>query len=470
MLPVQPLLFSGPFRDFRMKIGLVNLGCPKNQVDSEIMLGLLNDAGFGFTSNAEEAEVIVVNTCGFIDSAKEESITTLIDLGRLKTEGRCRLLIAAGCLPQRYKEDLLKEMPEIDVIAGTGSFRDVIAICQEFRDRRFRQLKGQRAYLSEPSDFSYEQSLPRIRISQAHTAFIKIAEGCDHACTFCIIPDLRGRQRSRSMESIMAEAERLALESVVEINLIAQDTTAYGRDLREPNALARLLKKLVTIKSLKWIRILYTYPGSFTNELISVMAGEEKICNYIDMPVQHVNDSILRRMHRGHTKSGIYKTIEKLRKGIPGVVLRTSFIVGFPGETERQFNELKEFAEEVEFDRLGAFTYSHEEGTEAYSMKRQVGKSKKHERQDIIMEVQQGISLRKNQKLIGTRQIVLVDGYSKGGEFQAEGRTYGHAPEVDGVVYLRCNSDRMPLAGEMVNVEITGALPYDLAGQIINKK
>ncbi|MCC6543116.1 MAG: 30S ribosomal protein S12 methylthiotransferase RimO [Nitrospirae bacterium] len=450
-----------------MKIGLVNLGCPKNQVDSEIMLGLLHEAGFEFTSDEGEAEIIVVNTCGFVDSAKDESITTLIDLGRLKKEGRCRLLIAAGCLPQRYKEDLLKEMPEIDVIAGTGSFKDVISICREFRDRRFRQLDVQRAYLSSPADYSYEHSLPRIRISPAHTAFLKIAEGCDHSCTFCIIPELRGRQRSRSIESIMNEAERLSSEGVVEVNLIAQDTTAYGRDLREPNALPRLLKKLATIDNLKWIRLLYTYPGSFTNELIAVMAGEEKICNYIDMPVQHVNDSILRRMRRGHTKAGIYKTIDKLRKKIPDVILRTSLIVGFPGETERQFNELIEFVHDVEFDRLGVFTYSQEEGTAAHSMGRQVGEKKRIERQNIIMETQQGISARKNQKLVGSRQIVLVDDQSKDQEFQLEGRTYGHAPEVDGVVYLNCDSGNIPVPGEMVRVDITEVLPYDLVGKII---
>ncbi len=452
-----------------MKVGLVNLGCPKNQVDSEIMLGLLNDAGFEFTSNEEEAEIIVVNTCGFIDSAKEESITTLIDLGRLKTEGRCRLLIAAGCLPQRYKEDLLKEMPEIDVIAGTGSFEDVIATCREFRDKQFLQLKEQRAYLAEPANFSYERSLPRIRISPSHTAFIKIAEGCDHTCTFCIIPELRGRQRSRSMESIISEAEQLSSEGVVEIALIAQDTTAYGRDLREPDALARLLRRLVTINGLKWIRILYTYPGSFTKELIAVMAGEEKICNYIDMPVQHINDSILLMMHRGHTKTSIYRTIETLRKKIPDVVLRTSMIVGFPGETEKEFNELIEFVKDVEFDRLGVFTYSNEEGTEAYSMGKKVSEKKKIERQNILMEIQQGISFRKNQKLIGSQQIVLVDGKSEEPYFLLEGRTYGHAPEVDGVVYIKCNSERMPLQGEMVPVEITDVLPYDLFGTMIQE-
>jgi len=450
-----------------MKIGLVNLGCPKNQVDSEIMLGLLREAEFEFTSNEEEAEIIVVNTCGFIDSAKEESITTLIDLGRLKTEGRCRLLIAAGCLPQRYKEELLKEMPEIDVIAGTGSFEDVITICKEFRDKQFLQLKEQRAYLAEPANFSYERSLPRIRISPSHTAFIKIAEGCDHTCTFCIIPELRGRQRSRSMESIISEAEQLSSEGVVEIALIAQDTTAYGRDMREPDALARLLRRLVTINGLKWIRTLYTYPGSFTKELIAVMAGEEKICNYIDMPVQHINDNILLRMHRGHTKTSIYRTIETLRKKMPDVVLRTSMIVGFPGETEKEFNELIEFVKDVEFDRLGVFTYSNEEGTEAYSMGKKVSEKKKIERQNILMEIQQGISFRKNQNLIGAKKIVLVDGKSKEPSFLLEGRTYGHALEVDGVVYIKCNSEIMPLQGEMVPVEITDALPYDLIGTMI---
>ncbi|MEK6584411.1 MAG: 30S ribosomal protein S12 methylthiotransferase RimO [Nitrospirota bacterium] len=452
-----------------MKIGLVNLGCPKNQVDSEIMLGLLREAGFEFTSIEEDAEIVVVNTCGFIDSAKEESITTLIDMGRLKTEGKCRLLIAAGCLPQRYKEELLKEMPEIDVIAGTGSFEDVITICKEFRDKQFLQLKEQRAYLAEPANFSYERSLPRIRISPSHTAFIKIAEGCDHTCTFCIIPELRGRQRSRSMESIISEAEQLSSEGVVEIALIAQDTTAYGRDLREPDAPARLLRRLATINGLKWIRILYTYPGSFTKELIAVMAGEEKICNYIDMPVQHINDSILLRMHRGHTKTSIYRTIETLRKKIPDVVLRTSIIVGFPGETEKEFNELIGFVKDVEFDRLGVFTYSNEEGTEAYSMGKKVSEKKKIERQNILMEIQQGISFRKNQNLIGAKKIVLVDGKSKQPSFLLEGRTYGHAHEIDGVVYIKCNSERMPLQGDMVTVEITAALPYDLIGTMIQE-
>ena len=448
-----------------MKVGLVNLGCPKNQVDSEIMLGLLKGAGFELTVKEEEAEVIVVNTCGFIDAAKEESITSLIKLGKLKKEGRCRLLIAAGCLPQRYKEELLKEMPEIDAIAGTGSFADVITICNEFRDKNSLPYKGHRIYLSDPDNFSYESSLPRIRISPSHTAFVKIAEGCDHRCTFCIIPVLRGQQRSRSIDSIAREAEQLSAEGVVEVNLIAQDTTAYGRDLKEPNALARLLRRVAGIDGIKWIRLLYTYPGSFTKELIAVMAGEEKICKYIDMPLQHINDDILHRMHRGHTKASIYRTIETLRKKIPDVVLRTSLIVGFPGEREVQFNELVEFVKDVEFDRLGVFTYSNEEGTEAYPMSGQIREKKRHERRSIIMGLQQDISLKKNQGLIGSKQTVLIDGKSQDSSYLLEGRTYAHAPEVDGVVFITAIESSLPSQGKMVTVEITDALPYDLIGK-----
>lgn len=455
-----------------MKITLINLGCPKNQVDSEIMLGLLRDAGFELTPNEEDAEILIVNTCGFIDAAKEESVNTLIQLGGLKNTGKCRLLIASGCLSQRYKDELLKEMPEIDAVVGTGSFTDVVDICKKFASEntpRHRQV-----YISDPSKFNYESPLPRIRISPFHTAFVKIAEGCDHACTFCIIPELRGKQRSRSIESIAGEVERLSSEGVVEVNLVAQDSTAYGRDLREPDALARLLKRLVMVKDIKWIRLLYTYPGSFTKELIEVMAGEEKVCKYIDMPVQHINDDILKRMHRGHTREGIYRTIETLREKIPDVVLRTSLIVGFPGETEEQFHELVEFVKDVEFERLGVFTYSNEEGTEAYAYDGQIKEKDMKKRRDVIMKVQQKISLRKNQRLVGSKQTVLIDGPSQEAPYLIEGRTYAHAPEIDGVVYITDTARQsdvadagVPLAGEMVSVEITGAHPYDLEGVVV---
>ncbi len=520
-----------------MKIGLINLGCPKNQVDSEIMLGMLKDAGFELTFNEEEAEIVVVNTCGFIDAAKEESINTMLHLAKLKKVGKCRLLVAAGCLPQRYKDELLKEMPEIDAVVGTGSFHEVVTICKEFMKRkvtpqwsvggaiaperltesswapvkarkrravlalseakkaspleagrlpRLRDLDRstakarsegatappvrealQQIYITDPANFSYERPLPRIRISPAHTAFVKIAEGCDHTCTFCIIPVLRGKQRSRTIDSIAGEVERLSMEGVVEINLVAQDSTAYGRDLREPNALARLLQRLVTIRDIQWIRLLYTYPGSFIKDLIDVMAGEEKICNYIDMPVQHINDDILRGMHRGHTRKSIYRTIETLRKKIPDVILRTSLIVGFPGETEKQFNELIKFVEEVAFDRLGVFTYSNEEGTEAYSLPDQTKEKEMEKRRDILMKTQQKISLRKNQRLIGSKQIVLIDGPSQDAPYLLEGRTYGHAPEVDGVVYIADMAGSIPTLGEFVSVEITEAHPYDLIGKLM---
>lgn len=450
-----------------MKIGLINLGCPKNQVDSEIMLGLLKNAGFELTSNEEEAEVIIVNTCGFIDAAKEESVNTLIQLGELKKNGRCRLLIAAGCLPQRYKEELLHEMPEIDAVMGTGSFAEVVQICKGFIKDKSRTTQHQQVYITDPTRFNYESPLPRIRISPSHTAFVKISEGCDHTCTFCIIPALRGKQRSRTIDSIAAEVERLSMEGVIEINLVAQDTTAYGRDLREPNALARLLRRLVAIQDIRWIRLLYTYPGSFTKELIEVMAGEEKICKYIDMPVQHIDDNILRHMHRGHTRKSINRTIETLRKKIPDVVLRTSLIVGFPGETEAQFNELMEFVKDVEFDRLGVFTYSNEEGTEAYSMPDQIREKEKKRRRDKLMKGQQKISLDKNQKLIGSKQTVLIDGPSPEAPYLLEGRTYGHAPEVDGVVYITDTAGDMPSPGKMTLVEITDAHPYDLIGRLV---
>lgn len=454
---------------FSLKISLINLGCPKNQVDSEIMLGLLHEAGFEFTANEEEAEIIIVNTCGFIDAAKEESINTLIQLGEYKNTGRCRLLIASGCLSQRYKEELLKELPEIDAVVGTGSFTDVVDICRKFTDEENAKQKSghHQIYISDPSSFNYESPLPRIRISPSHTAFVKIAEGCDHTCTFCIIPELRGRQRSRSIESIAGEVERLASEGVVEINLVAQDSTAYGRDLKEPNALAKLLRRLAKINDIKWIRLLYTYPGSFTKDLIEVMAGEEKVCKYIDMPVQHINDTILNRMHRGHTRKSIYRTIETLREKIPGVVLRTSLIVGFPGETEEQFKELAAFVKDVEFERLGVFTYSNEEGTGAFAFPDQIKDKEMKKRRDTIMKIQQKISLKKNRQLIGSKQMVLVDGQSQEAPYLIEGRLSTQAPEIDGVVYLTDTSGHTPVQGEMLQVEITEAHPYDLIGKAV---
>lgn len=447
-----------------MKIGLISLGCPKNQVDSEIMLGLLKEEGFEFTFNEKEAEIIVVNTCSFIDQAKEESIDTILEIGELKKYGRCKFIIATGCLTQRYTEELIKEIPEIDAALGTGAIGDIVKVCKDFREGEPTHKTIQ---TPPPEHFSYEPILPRIRISPSHTAYIKVSEGCGHSCTFCIIPRLRGKQRSRSIDSIVKEVEDLAIKGVVEINLVAQDTTAYGRDLRESDGLTRLLRRLIKIKGIKWIRILYTYPGSFSNNLIKMMAGEEKICKYIDMPVQHINDRILQRMHRGYTKKDVYRTIERLRKEIPGLVLRTSLMVGFPGEDKFAFNELMEFIKDVEFDRLGVFTYSREEGTEAFQFTEKVKKKEMKKRRAMLMELQQDISLKKNLRLKGTRQVVLVDGFSQEKPDLLSGRTYSHAPEVDGEVYLINSKDFTPLQGEMVDVEIIEAYPYDLLGRII---
>ena len=445
-----------------MRIALVSLGCPKNQVDSEIMLGLLKEEGFDLVSNEKDAEIILINTCGFIDKAKEESIDTILEISELKKKGTCRFIVVTGCLTQRYADELIKEIPEIDVALGTGAVGDIVKVCKDLGRK-----EAHKVYTPPPEVFSYDGLLPRLHITPSHSVYVKIAEGCGHSCTFCIIPQLRGRQRSRSMESIVREVDELARRGAVEINLVAQDTTAYGRDLREPDGLTRLLRELIKIDGVKWIRLLYTYPGALTENLIALMAGEEKICNYIDMPIQHINDRILHQMHRGYTRKDIYRTIETLRSRIPDLVLRTSLMVGFPGEDDRAFNELVEFVEEIEFDRLGVFTYSREEGTVSYDFPGRVRKKEMEKRQRIIMEIQQAISFRKNLDLKGTSHTVLVDGYGEGDPSLPVGRTYGHAPEVDGLVYIRDTEGMSLIPGDMITVEITDAGPYDLTGRIL---
>ncbi|MBI4714861.1 MAG: 30S ribosomal protein S12 methylthiotransferase RimO [Nitrospirae bacterium] len=448
------------------KLSFINLGCPKNQVDSEIMLGLLREEGFELTSRDEEAEVVVVNTCGFIDAAKEESVNALVQLGTLKRGGQCKVLIAAGCLPQRYGKELLAEMPEVDAVVGTGDFARIAEICREVlrKGEAPTEWRAPVYAVSTPERADYEIALPRVRLSPRHTAYVKISEGCDHACTFCIIPTLRGKQRSRSMESIVTEAETLAREGVKEINLIGQDLTAYGRDRMEREGLARLLRQLVKVDGIEWIRMLYTYPGAFTKELIAVMAGEEKICRYVDMPVQHASDPILRRMRRGTTRVKIEKTLALLRNEISEVVLRTSLIVGFPGETERRFQELLDFVQEAAFDRLGVFTYSHEEGTAAAAFPDRIPAKEKARRREAVLELQQGISMERQLALVGSRQRVLVDGPSPDHPECLTARTFGHAPEVDGEVLIE-KAD-LP-SGSFADVEIIGADPYDLMARVV---
>lgn len=456
------------------KIGLVSLGCQKNTVDSEIMLGLLQKAGYQITPNAEEAEVIIVHSCAFIDAAKEESIETILEMGELKKRGQCKKLIVSGCLSERYQEALGYEIPEIDVLIGTGDFYRIADICRALecaeetdpRHRRQKRLEqegpqmwfGQKGYIP---DFD----TPRLLTTPRHTAYVKISEGCDYRCAFCIIPHLRGNQHSRSLESVIQEVRSLAAQGVKEINLIAQTINAYGRDLYNKPQLVPLLKELATIEGIAWIRLLYNYPTDVTPELIELMAGEPKICPYFDIPLQHCTDTMLKAMHRKGKRKDIEQLIFSLRNALPDIVIRTTFIVGFPGETEREFLELLRFVKTMEFDRVGVFTYSQEEGTPAATFKFQVRPEVKERRRHQLMETQREIARRKNAALVGTFQEVLIDGPSPDIEYLMEGRTRGQAPEIDGVVYIE---GVQPPAGELVPVKITRALDYDLIGEVVS--
>lgn len=443
-------------------IGFVNLGCSKNQVDSEIMLGTLVADGFELTGQAERAEVVIINTCGFIEEAKQESINTIIEHGKLKKQGACRVLIAAGCLAQRYQGDLLKELPELDGVVGTGEFGKIASIC---RDLLAPKKRHQRLWISKPP-YLYDEMVPRLRLGAPHSAYVKIAEGCNRNCAFCAIPLMRGKQRSRPIESIVAEARQLAAEGVKEINLISQDTVNYGVDLGLRNGLAALLRALVTVKDLRWIRPFYLYPQQVTDELLDLYAGEERITKYIDMPLQHINDRMLKRMHRLGDRGTIEKLVDRIRTRIPGVTFRTAFIVGFPGETDAAFQELKRYVEEAEFDRVATFLYSDEEQTPAVEFDGKVEWSLMDERRNELLAVQESIAAAKGRAKIGSVLDVLVDGRSEETDLLFEGRHEGLAPEIDGVVYINDGTVRF---GEMVKVEITDAAAYDLVGHVVGQ-
>ena len=456
-------------------IGFVNLGCSKNQVDSEVMLGTLVADGFDLTANPEKAEVVIINTCGFIEEAKQESINTIIEHGRLKKAGTCRVLIAVGCLAQRYQGDLLKELPELDGVVGTGEFGKIAKIC---RDLLAPKKRHQRLWISKPP-YLYDEMTPRIRLGKPHSAYIKIAEGCNRNCAFCAIPIMRGKQRSRPIESIVAEAAGLAREGVKEINLISQDTVNYGIDLGLRQGLVSLLRQLVKIEQLRWIRPFYLYPQQVTDDLLDLYAGEDKITKYIDMPLQHINDQMLKRMHRLGDRSAIEKLVDRIRTRIPGVAFRTAFIVGFPGETDTVFEELKRYVEDTEFDRVAAFLYSDEEGTPALSFDEKIEHSLMEERRNELLAVQDVIATGKSREQIGSTFDVLVDGPAEETEHLLEGRHEGLAPEIDGVVYInqgkadlthppRARRDApCPEPGEMVKVEIADAAGYDLVGHVV---
>ena len=441
-------------------VGMVSLGCPKNQVDTEGMLGVLKARGFRITPREEEADLIIVNTCGFIQEAKEESIQAILEMARHKKQGRCRALVVTGCLAQRYREALSRQMPEVDAILGTDACHRVAEVCHAL-------LAGLPVPGPETSGAVETWDLPRQRVGWPHTAYLKIAEGCDHGCTFCVIPQIRGPFRSRPPEAVLEEARRLAGEGVRELVLVSQDTSFYGRDLGERDALPRLLRDLARVPGIQWIRVLYLYPTRVHPGLLEAMAEEEKICPYLDIPIQHIDDELLKAMGRAGRRRDIEAALETVRRRLPHAVVRTSLIVGFPGETEARFRALEQFVQEAAFDRLGVFLFSPEEGTPAARMPGQVPRDVARQRRERLMALQEGISLEKHRALVGTVQRVLVDGPSAESELLLAGRTPGQAPEVDGVVYLTDAPGPPPSPGSFVDVEITEAHPHDLVGRVV---
>ncbi len=433
---------------------LVSLGCPKNLVDSEVILGLLSREGYLLTTDPSRADVLIVNTCSFIEEATKEAVETVLQLSALKKEGRCRLLVVAGCLPQRYGEALEKELPEVDLFVGTGAFQKLPLLLSRKLERK--------SFLPK-STFLYNEETPRILSTPRFIAYLKIAEGCSNACTFCTVPKIRGLYRSREPRSVLEEARRLADQGVQELILVAQDTTAYGRDLQHETDLETLLKGLVKVEELRWIRILYSYPkpDHFTDGLLELMAQENKVCPYLDLPIQHIDDEILRRMGRRSKGAEIRSLLRKIRTFLPNISLRTSLIVGFPGEKESQFKALLHFVEEVQFDHLGAFKYSPEEGTPASRLPHRVPERVKTERLRALVQIQKKIALRKHQGMVGQRKVVLVEGPPRE-RGVLRGRLQTQAPEIDGSVFL----DGKAQPGDWVEARITQALPYDLVAKI----
>jgi len=448
----------------RQKFNIISLGCARNLVDSEVMAGVLHQNNYEWVPEPELADIVLINTCGFIAGAKEESIDTILDVARLKEEGQLKKLIVAGCLSQRYPDELAKELPEVDLFIGTGEVPRIAQILQDHEANARRQYIGLPSYL-------YDHATPRLRSTPSYTAFVKVSEGCDHKCAFCIIPQMRGPHRSRSIDSVVSEVLQLTDSGVKEINLIAQDLTAYGRDRKDGTTLEGLLRELANVPKLHWLRLLYAYPNFLDDTLLEVIRDSDKICKYIDIPFQHISKSILQRMRRGKSGTAVREAVAKLRRIIPGLTLRTSLIVGFPGETDDDFRELLDFVEEAEFDRLGVFKYSPEEGTAAARMAEEVSEETKERRWQEVMDLQSIISRKKNEALIGTIQRVMIDDVALNSE-RVTGRTQGHAPEVDGVVYVESDDtrqERVPVQpGDMIDVRITGALDYDLTSEIIN--
>lgn len=442
-----------------MKLLCISLGCDKNLVDTEMMLGLLNRDGYAFTDDENDADVIVINTCCFINDAKEESVNTILEMAELKKTGKLKALIVTGCLAQRYKNEIIEEIPEVDGILGTSTYDEISNVLK-------KALGGETVECFHELDVLPEVETQRVVTTGGYYAFLKIAEGCDKRCTYCIIPSLRGSYRSVPIERLVAEAEALAEKGVRELILVAQETTLYGKDIYGEKSLPRLLKALAAVSGIQWIRIQYCYPEEITDELIETIKNEDKVCNYLDIPIQHASDDVLRRMGRRTNRQQLRDIISKLRTEIPDIALRTTLISGFPGETDEDHEELMQFVDEMEFDRLGVFAYSQEEDTIAAEFDNQIEDSVKEERRDEIMELQQEIAFEKSEEMIGRTLEVMIEG-KVADENAYVGRTYMDAPNVDGFIFV--NTGRELMSGDFVNVRVTGALEYDLIGEVCDE-
>jgi len=471
------------------KVGFVSLGCPKNLVDSEVMMGMLAQAGAQLIARAEDADVIVVNTCSFIESAQQESVNAILEMARHKNDGRARKLIVAGCLVERFRGDIQKNIPEVDAVVGTGELENILAAAgivpppshtSPFKiltsrpegDARAAQGRFSReswdGAIADLPNYLYDEATPRVLATPKYTAYVKIAEGCDHPCSFCIIPQLRGKFRSRRFESVVAEVERLARGGVREVTLIGQDTTCYGEDFGLKDGLALLLEKLAAIEDLRWVRFLYAYPNKITGRLLETIAQHDKICSYMDVPLQHASATVLKRMKRGGGADVFLRSIEKMRRTIPGVTLRTSFIVGFPGETEKEFEELCEFVREAKFDWMGAFGYSDQEGAGAFGIENKLSAREIERRRKHLMQLQKRISKKNKKALVGKEFDLLLGGMSEESDLLLEGRTAMHAPEIDGKVFVNdVRQGLEPKEGEFYRCQITEAHDYDLVAKIV---
>ncbi|MGA2413124.1 MAG: 30S ribosomal protein S12 methylthiotransferase RimO [Candidatus Sulfotelmatobacter sp.] len=472
-----------------VKVGFVSLGCPKNLVDSEVMMGLLARGGAELTPRAEDADVIVVNTCSFIASAQQESVNAILEMAGHKTSGRAKKLVVAGCLVERFREEIQKRIPEVDAVVGTGELHHILSAAgiaeaapktsplvvlrsRAEGDARAAQGRFSRGpwdgAIADLPNYLYDDETPRVLATPKHTAYIKIAEGCDHPCTFCIIPQLRGQFRSRRFESVIAEAERLGQVGVREITLIGQDTTCYGEDFGLKDGLALLLERLAQIEELRWVRFLYAYPNKITGKLLEVIASQEKICSYVDVPLQHASATVLKRMKRGGGAEVFLNSIAKMRREIPELTLRTSFIVGFPGETDQEFEELCDFVREAKFDWMGAFSYSDQEGADAYGLGAKLSQREIERRRKHLMSMQRPISKKKKKALVGQEFDLLLEGMSEETDLLMEGRTPMHAPEIDGKVFVNdFPEETTPRPGEFYRCQITAAHDYDLVARIL---